>query len=95
MAAVDFQPIAGDDVADAVARTAVGEPLDGRVEIAGPDRYRMDEFFRQALAARNDPRTVVTDPHARYFGSELGVDSLVPLGEATLGRIHYSDWHQS
>jgi uncharacterized protein YbjT (DUF2867 family) len=95
MAAVDFQPIAGDDVADAVARTAVGEPLDGRVEIAGPDRYRMDEFFRQALAARKDPRTVVTDPHALYFGSELGVDSLVPLGAATLGRIHFTDWHQS
>ncbi|HZC27588.1 MAG TPA: NmrA family transcriptional regulator, partial [Actinopolymorphaceae bacterium] len=87
-----FQPIAGDDVAAAVARTAVGSPLNGRVEVAGPEQYRMDEFFRKALAARNDPREVVTDVHARYFGSELSERSLVPLGEAILGETRYADW---
>ncbi|TLP54770.1 SDR family oxidoreductase [Microbispora triticiradicis] len=92
MAPVLFQPIAGDDVAKAVGRTAVGSPLNGRVEIAGPERLRMDEFFRQALAAWGDPREVVTDPHARYFGSELSEQSLVPIDEATLGTIRYLDW---
>jgi uncharacterized protein YbjT (DUF2867 family) len=92
IAPVQFQPMAGDDVAAAVGRTAVGAPVNGRIEIAGPDRYRMDEFFRQALAGMGDTREVVTDPHARYFGSELEELSLVPLGEAALGEIHYRDW---
>lgn len=92
MAAVAFQPIAGDEVAQQVGRVAVGSPLNGRVEIAGPERYRMDEFFREALAARNDPREVVTDPHARYFGAELGERSLVPDDGAVLGQIRYRDW---
>ncbi|GLI03923.1 SDR family oxidoreductase [Phytohabitans aurantiacus] len=92
MAAVAFQPIAGDEVAQQVGRVAVGSPLNGRVEIAGPERYRMDEFFREALAARNDPRKVVTDPHARYFGAELGERSLVPDDGAVLGQIRYRDW---
>jgi uncharacterized protein YbjT (DUF2867 family) len=95
MAPVSFQPIAGDDVADAVAKVALGEPLNGRTDIAGPDRYRMDEFFRKALAERGDQRDVITDPHARYFGSELVEDSLVPVGEAGLGRIHYGEWNPS
>jgi uncharacterized protein YbjT (DUF2867 family) len=92
MAAVAFQPIAGDEVAQQVGRVAVGSPLNGRVEIAGPERYRMDEFFREALAARNDPRKVVTDPHARYFGAELTERSLVPDDGAVLGQIRYRDW---
>ncbi|WP_370024668.1 SDR family oxidoreductase [Planotetraspora sp. GP83] len=92
IAPVLFQPIAGDDVAQAVGRTAVGSPLNGRVEIAGPEQFRMDEFFRQALAAWGDPREVVTDPHARYFGSELSERSLVPGDGATLGTIRYHDW---
>ncbi|MFI6735034.1 SDR family oxidoreductase [Nonomuraea sp. NPDC050451] len=92
IAPVLFQPIAGDDVAQAVGRTAVGTPLNGRVEIAGPEQYRMDEFFRQALAAWGDPREVVTDPHARYFGSELSERSLVPGDGAVLGTISYRDW---
>jgi uncharacterized protein YbjT (DUF2867 family) len=87
-----FQPIAGDDVAQVVARTAVGAPLNGRVEAAGPEQYRMDEFFRTALAARNDPREVVTDEHARYFGTELSERSLVPLGDAILGETRYDEW---
>ncbi|MFI9838792.1 SDR family oxidoreductase [Nonomuraea sp. NPDC051941] len=92
IAPVLFQPIAGDDVAQAVGRTAVGAPLNGRVEIAGPKEYRMDEFFRQALTAWGDPREVVTDPHARYFGSELSERSLVPEDGAVLGTISYRDW---
>ncbi|WP_433356382.1 SDR family oxidoreductase [Microtetraspora malaysiensis] len=92
IAPVLFQPIAGDDVARAVGRTAVGTPLNARVEIAGPEQFRMDEFFRQALAAWGDPREVVTDSHARYFGSELSEQSLVPSEGATLGTIRYLDW---
>jgi uncharacterized protein YbjT (DUF2867 family) len=92
IAPVAFQPIAGDDVARLVGRTAVGTPLGGRIEIAGPTEYRMDEFFRRALAARNDPREVVTDQHAHYFGAELQDRNLVPAGEAVLGEIDYEEW---
>ena len=92
MAPVLFQPVAADEVAQAVGRRAVGSPLNGRVDVAGPERSRMDEFFRTALAARNDPREVVTDEHATYFGTELSERSLVPLGEAILGEVRYADW---
>jgi len=95
MPSAAFQPIAGDDVADALARVATGAPLGGRLEIAGPDRAPMDDFFREALAALGDPRPVVTDPLAPYFGSVLEADSLVPVGPAQLGRLHYADWHRS
>ena len=92
IAPVLFQPIASDDVAQAVGRTAVGSPLNGKVEVAGPQQSRMDEFFRDALTAWNDPREVITDPHARYFGTELGERSLVPGDDAILGETRYSDW---
>jgi uncharacterized protein YbjT (DUF2867 family) len=92
MAPVSFQPIAGEDVARAVGKAALGEPVNGRVEVGGPERFRMDEFFRDALAAWNDPREVVTDPHARYFGTELKERSLVPGDDAPLGEIRYRDW---
>jgi uncharacterized protein YbjT (DUF2867 family) len=92
MAPVLFQPIASDDVALNVGRTAVGSPLNGRVDIAGPEQFRMDEFFRQTLAARNDPRDVDTDERAQYFGAELGEQTLVPIGPAILGEIRYADW---
>ncbi|RSM94477.1 NmrA family transcriptional regulator [Nonomuraea sp. WAC 01424] len=92
IAPVLFRPVAGDDVAAEVGRVAVGTPLNGRTELAGPEQFRMDEFFREALAALDDPREVVTDEHARYFGSELTERSLVPADGATLGRIRYSDW---
>ncbi|NUW32821.1 SDR family oxidoreductase [Nonomuraea sp. SMC257] len=87
-----FQPIAGEEVAQAVGRVAVGAPLNGRTEIAGPERFRMDEFFRDALAAWGDPRTVVTDSQARYYGSVPGERTLVPDDGAALGRIRYRDW---
>jgi uncharacterized protein YbjT (DUF2867 family) len=83
---VFIQPMAADDVAKACDRIAVGEPQNGTVEVAGPERFRFDELIRQGLAARNDPREVVVDPHARYFGAELGERSLVPVGDARGGR---------
>ena len=87
-----IQPMAADDVAKAVARIVVGPPLNGIVEVAGPQQFRFDELIRQGLSARNDPREVVVDPHARYFGAELGERSLIPAGEARLGEIRYQEW---
>lgn len=92
MPPVDFQPIAGDDVARALDEIAVGPPLNGRIEIAGPERFRMDEFFHSALDAWGDAREVVTDPHGRYFGAELGDHSLVPQDDVILGELRYADW---
>jgi uncharacterized protein YbjT (DUF2867 family) len=87
-----IQPMAADDVAKAVGRIAAGVPVNGTVEVAGPQQFRFDELIRQSLAARNDPREVVVDPHARYFGAELGERSLVPAGEARLGEIRFKEW---
>ncbi|WBB68397.1 hypothetical protein [Micromonospora sp. WMMD812] len=84
--------MASDEVAQAVARVCSGSPANGRVEVAGPERLRMDEFFRKAFAALGDPREVVTDEHARYFGSELDERSLMPDDRAPLGEITYADW---
>jgi uncharacterized protein YbjT (DUF2867 family) len=92
IAPVRFRPVALDDVVRVITRTAVGSPLNGRVEVAGPEQYRMDEFFRTALAARNDSREVITDKHARYFGTELSEQSLIPIGDAVLGEISYREW---
>jgi uncharacterized protein YbjT (DUF2867 family) len=91
-APVLFQPIAGAEVAQAVARAAQGAALKGTVEIAGPQQWPMDEFFRMALPFRDDRRTVVTDPHALYFGTELGERSLLPGADATLGTIRFEVW---
>ncbi|GAA0318798.1 SDR family oxidoreductase [Actinoallomurus spadix] len=92
MPPVLFQPIAGEEVAQTVGRVAVGSPLNGRVDIAGPERFRMDEFFRSALTAWGDEREVVTDPHAHYFGAEMRESDLVPGDGAVLGEIKYADW---
>jgi len=90
-----IQPMAADDVAKAVARIAAGAPLNGTIEVAGPQRFRFDELIRLGLGARNDPRKVVVDPHARYFGAELGERSLIPADDARLGDIRLLDWlHQ-
>ena len=87
-----IQPMAADEVADAVADVAMGAPLNGTIEVAGPQQFRFDDLIRQDLDARHDDRNVVVDPHARYFGAELGERELVPAGEATLGRIRFQDW---
>ncbi|RKS78889.1 uncharacterized protein YbjT (DUF2867 family) [Actinomadura pelletieri DSM 43383] len=92
MPPVLYQPMAADDVAKAVGKSAAGAPLNGRVEVAGPERFRMDEFFRDALASWNDPREVVIDPHAPYFGAEVEEFGLVPTGAAELGTLTYSTW---
>jgi uncharacterized protein YbjT (DUF2867 family) len=89
---VSYQPIATDDVARVVGEVATEAPVNGTVEVGGPERFRMDEFFRDALAAWDDPREVVTDPHARYFGTELSEGSLVPGDDPILGEIKYGDW---
>ena len=87
-----FQPMAADDVAKAVGRVAAGAPVNGTVEVAGPQQFRFDELIRQGLAASHDPREVVADPHARYFGAELGERTLIPWGEARLGDIRFDEW---
>jgi uncharacterized protein YbjT (DUF2867 family) len=89
---VAFQPIAADDVADAVGATALGAPLNGVVDIAGPERFRFDELIERSLRARSDRREVVADPGARYFGAELGARSLVPEGDARLGATRFEEW---
>ena len=93
MPPVLFQPMAAEDVAKAVARVAVGSPVSGIVEIGGPEKFRMDELVRQALQARNDPRQVVADPEAPYFGDYQVDDStLVPADGALLGEVRFRDW---
>ena len=88
-----FQPIASDDVAKAVSRTAAGAPLNGTREIAGPTRYHFDEFIAGGLARVGDPRRVVSDPQAPYFGQVLRDDTIVPVGDgAELGTITYDEW---
>jgi uncharacterized protein YbjT (DUF2867 family) len=87
-----FQPIAADDVAVALAGFAVAKPLNGTVEIAGPEPIRIDEFARRFLSATHDPRKVTTDVHAQYFGTELNDKSLTPGDKARLGPTHFSDW---
>src|ERR1700757_1035417 len=89
---VFFQPIAADDVAAAVADVALATPKNGIVEIAGPERAPFNEIVARYLKAVGDPREVVRDPEARYFGGRVDEHSLVPLGEARLGRIGLDEW---
>jgi len=87
-----MQPIVSDDVAAILADIAVGEPLKGTVDIAGPDPIRMDELVRQFLSANRDSRKVVTDDQARYFGIEVNDQSLTPDGKPWLGTTRFGDW---
>jgi uncharacterized protein YbjT (DUF2867 family) len=87
-----FQPIAADDVAAVVADVALAAPRNGIVEIAGPERAPFYEIVARYLKAVGDPRTVVSDPEARYWGGRVEERSLVPLGEARLGRIGLDEW---
>src|SRR5438445_2505503 len=87
-----FQPIAADDVAPIVAEVALAAPRNGIVEIAGPERAPFNEIVARYLQAVGDPRQVASDPEARYFGGRVEELSLVPLGEARLGRIGFDEW---
>jgi uncharacterized protein YbjT (DUF2867 family) len=89
---VRFQPMAADDVAAAVGRAAVGAPVNGIGEVGGPEQFRFDELMRRVLASWDDPREVVTDPDAGYYGIAVGDDTLVPGAGARLGEIRIDDW---
>jgi uncharacterized protein YbjT (DUF2867 family) len=87
-----IQPMAADDVASAVGMIAMGSPVNGTVEVGGPEKFRLDELVRQGLAAWKDPREVVADTHARYYGVELSERTLVPGDDAQLGQTRFADW---
>lgn len=87
-----FQPVASDDVAAALADVALAAPVNGVVELAGPERFSLDEFARKYLTATKDPRKVVADIHARYFGAELDDRSLTPGNNPRIGSVRFEDW---
>jgi uncharacterized protein YbjT (DUF2867 family) len=86
------QPEAADDVAAALAVAAVGAPVNGTVELAGPERFRLDELTRRVLSANGDPRRVTADRRARYFGAELEDRSLIPGDDARIAPTRFEDW---
>jgi uncharacterized protein YbjT (DUF2867 family) len=86
------QPIVSDDVADALADIAVGEPVNGTVEVAGPERIRLDEFVGRYFRAKRDSRTVTADVQARYFGIQLNDQSLTPGNDPYVGKTSFDDW---
>jgi uncharacterized protein YbjT (DUF2867 family) len=86
------QPIAADAVADTVARTAVGEPVNGTIEIAGPEQFGLDALIRTGLRVRDDPRAVVADPEARYYGARLQERVLLPGADAIILDPRFDDW---
>ena len=92
LAPVLIQPIAADDVAAELAKVAVGAPLNGIVEIAGPDEFRLDELVRRYLTLIGDRRSVIADPNARYFGGKLEERTLVPEKNATIAETRFEDW---
>jgi uncharacterized protein YbjT (DUF2867 family) len=87
-----IQPMAADDVASGVGRIALGSPLNGTVEIGGPEQFRLDELVRQGLAAWKDSREVVTDPHATYYGVKVSDRTLVPGDDAQRGKGRFEEW---
>jgi uncharacterized protein YbjT (DUF2867 family) len=91
-----FQPVAADDVAALVAKLAMDAPLNRTIELGGPEKIGMDVFARRFLEAKGDPRKVIGDPHAKYFGTELDDSSLTPGANPHLGSIRYDQWlHQA
>jgi len=87
-----IQPMAADDVASGVCRVALGSPLKGTAEIGGPEKFHLDELVRRALATWKDPRDVVADLRARYYGIKVDETTLIPGDDARLGEIHLEDW---
>jgi uncharacterized protein YbjT (DUF2867 family) len=87
-----FQPMAAEDVATAVARIAVGPPVNGTVEIGGPEQFRVDDLVRQRLATLKDPREVIADPNALYSGAKISERTLVPGKDARLGQTRFETW---
>ena len=87
-----IQPMAADDVASAVGQVATGSPVNGTVEVGGPKKFHLDELVRLGLAAWKDPREVVTDPHAHYYGIEVKERTLIPEDNAKLGKTRFEDW---
>lgn len=89
-----IQPIASDDVVAALAEVVVGAPVNGTVEVAGPEPLPLDKLAGDALAARGDERRIMADVHARYFGAELNDSSLVSVDKPRLGKVRFHDWLQ-
>ena len=92
LAPVLIQPMAAEDVATEVARVAVGAPVNGIVEIGGPEQFRLNEIVARYLAAREDTRSVIADPNAPYSGAKLGERTLVPESNAAIGATRFEDW---
>jgi uncharacterized protein YbjT (DUF2867 family) len=90
-----FQPIASDDVVEALAEVSIEPPRNGTMEVAGPDRFHMDDLVRRVLEANGDAREVIADGGARYFGAVLGELSLTPESPALLGTMHFAEWMSS
>ena len=87
-----IQPMAAEDVASALAKIATHPPVNGTVEIGGPEQFGLDELARRSLAARRDPREVITDPHGRYYGIEISERALLPNKDARLGETRFETW---
>ena len=87
-----FQPMAAEDVAAALRGIATSSPVNGMIEIGGPEKFRLDELIRRDLAARDDPREVISDPQGRYYGIAVSERSLVPNDDARLGKTRFEDW---
>ncbi len=87
-----IQPMAADDIASALGRIATNSPVNGVLEIGGPEQFRLDELVRRYLAALHDAREVISDPHGRYYGIEVSERALVPDIDARLGEARFEDW---
>jgi uncharacterized protein YbjT (DUF2867 family) len=90
-----IQPIVSDDVVSVLAEIVLGQPVNGTLEVGGPERFRFEAFIDRVLSAKHDKRNVVADLHARYFGTELAEESLVPIGQARLGQTSFAAWISS
>src|SRR6185312_15665737 len=87
-----FEPMSADDVASGVAKVAVGPPVNGIVEIAGPEQFRVDDLVRRRLVSLKDPREIVADPNARYGGAKVSEKTLLPGKDARLGETRFETW---